>query len=317
MQRREMLEALAAFSLLSVAPGAALASAGTVTVQAADSQGRLHAVSVPFDPRRLAVADFAVLDTLNAWGLGGRVAGLAKQQRLPSCARYFEKGNGIEDLGSLREVDLERLMALEPDAIFASARLRRKFAELGKIAPVVSLPVDWEAGDLASFIRITETLGRIFGKESRAKADIDRVKARVARIAKAAKGRSCLLGMVTSAHVNLLGDKARCSIVGRELGFKNLASGANATHGSESSFELILKLNPEYLFILDRDSAIGRQGAKLARDVLENELIASTRAAKEKKIIYLNAAAWYLGEGGAGSMNIMLDDVARALKIKA
>ena len=77
-----------------------------------------------------------------------------------------------------------------------------------------------------------------------------------------------------------------------------------------SSFELILKLNPEYFFVLDRDSAIGRQGAKLARDVLDNELIASTRAARQKKIIYLNAAVWYLSEGGVQSMNLMLDDVA-------
>lgn len=316
MQRREMLEALGALSLLAAAPGA-FAAGKTVTVQAADSAGKLHPVAVPFDPKRIAVADFAVLDTLDAWGLGKRVAGLTKQQRLPSCAKYFEKKNGIEDLGSLREIDLERLMSLEPDAIFASARLRRKFAELGKIAPVVSLPVDWEAGDVASFIRITETLGSIFGKEAQAKADIARVKARIAKIAKAAKGKTALIGMVTSAHVNLLGDKARCSVIGRELGFKNLAVGANATHGSESSFELILKLNPEYLFILDRDSAIGRQGAKLARDVLDNEIIASTRAAKEKKIVYLSAGAWYLGEGGVGSMNVMLDDVARGLGIKA
>lgn len=79
---------------------------------------------------------------------------------------------------------------------------------------------------------------------------------------------------------------------------------ANATHGVESSFELILKLNPEYFFVLDRD-------------VLDNELIASTRAARQKKIIYLNAAAWYLSEGGVQSMNLMLDDVAGALGMKA
>lgn len=320
MLRRNLLRALGALPLsFSALPPALAAAAGSgrITISAADASGQYGSVTVPANPKRLAVADFAVLDTLDRWGLGSRVAGLTKQQRLPYLSRYFERKNGIEDLGSLREIDLERLMSLEPDVIFASARLRRKFAELNRIAPVVCLPVDWAAGDLSSFVRITKTLGALFGAESKARSDIEAVQKRVHRISARARGRTALIGMVTSAHVNLLGDRSRCSLIGRDLGFKNLAGSANATHGVESSFELILKLNPEYFFVLDRDSAIGRQGAKLARDVLDNELIASTRAARQKKIIYLNAAAWYLSEGGVQSMNLTLDDVAGALGMKA
>lgn len=316
MQRRTLLGAMGALAFtLSAAP--ARAARATVTITAADASGKYVPVTVPRNPGRLAVADFAVLDTLARWGLGGRVAGVPKQQSLPYLARFFGKNNGVADLGSLREIDLERLMALEPDVIFASARLRRKFSELGRIAPVVSLPVDWQAGDSASFERITGTLGEIFGEQERARRDIEAVRGRIRRIASRSRGRTALVGMVTSAHVNLLGNSARCSLIGRELGFRNLAASSNATHGVESSFELILKLNPEYFFVLDRDSAIGRQGAKLARDVLDNELIASTRAAKEKKIIYLNAPAWYLAEGGVTAMNLMLDDVGHALGMKA
>ena len=44
--------------------------------------------------------------------------------------------------------------------------------------------------------------------------------------------------------------------------FKNIAHGANTDHGSESSFELLVKLNPDFIFVCDRDSAISRPGAR-------------------------------------------------------
>jgi iron complex transport system substrate-binding protein len=311
MQRRTFIGALGALSLAGA--GTAARAAETIAIEAADAAGRWKRVTLPASPQRLAVADFAVLDTLDAWGLGGRIKGLTKMQKLPYAAKYFAKDNGIAYLGSLREVNLEGLMDLSPDVIFASARLRRRFGELSRIAPVVSLPVDWNLGDAASCERITTSLGTLFGREVEAEKAIADARARIARLREKARGHTALVGLVTSAHVNLLGDKARCSVIGREIGFTNLAAGANATHGSESSFELIMKLDPEYLFVLDRDSAIGREGAKLARDVLDNELIRGTRAARENKIVYLDAPAWYLAEGGVRAMDRMLGDIERAL----
>ena len=96
-----------------------------------------------------------------------------------------------------------------------------------------------------------------------------------------------MVGLVTSAHFNLLGNKARCALIGNEFGFQNVAQNANANHGNEASFELLLKLNPDYIFVLDRDSAIARPGAKVAADVMNNELVARTKAKAEGHIVYL------------------------------
>ena len=294
--------------------GPAAAEEKTITITACDPAGKPLAVTLPYDPQRIAVADLAALDTLNAWGLGKRIVGLTKAEKLPYLGDYFKPDNGITNLGSLREIDFEALMAAEPDVILISGRLRRKFADLQKIAPVVYLPIDWQNGVFRSFEHNTRVLASVFGREKRAEADIARLRSEITDLAKAVNHRTALVGMVTASHVNLLGDKARCSLIGNEMGFENLAKDADATHGSEASFEYLLKLNPEYFFVLDRDSAIGREGAKLAADVLDNELIASTRAKKEGKIIYVNPQAWYLGEGGIRSMEIMIDDVRRALK---
>ena len=299
MQRRHLIAGMVAAALM----GPAAAEEKTITITACNPAGKPLAVTLPYDPQRIAVADLAALDTLNAWGLGKRIVALTKAEKLPYLGDYFKPDNGITNLGSLREIDFEALMAAEPDVILISGRLRRKFADLQKIAPVVYLPIDWQNGVFQSFEHNTWVLATIFGREKRAEADVARLRSEITDLAKAANHRTALVGMVTASHVNLLGDKARCSLIGNEMGFENLAKGADATHGSEASFEYLLKLNPEY-----------REGAKLAADVLDNELIASTRAKKEGKIIYVNPQAWYLGEGGIRSMEIMIDDVRRALK---
>ncbi len=310
MQRRHLVAGMALATLM----GTASAGQKTMTIMACDAAGKPLEVTLPFDPKRIAVADLAALDTLNTWGLGKRIVGLTKTEKLPYLGDYFKPDNGIVNVGSLREIDFEALMAAEPDVIIISGRLRRKFADLQKIAPVVYLPIDWQNGVFQSFEHNTRVLASVFGLEKRAEADLTRLRTEITDLAKTVNHRTALVGMVTAAHVNLLGDKARCSIIGNEMGFDNLAKGANTTHGSEASFEYLLKLNPEYFFVLDRDSAIGRQGAKLAADVLDNELIASTRAKKEGKIIFVNPQAWYLGEGGIESMGIMINDVREALK---
>ena len=65
--------------------------------------------------------------------------------------------------------------------------------------------------------------------------------------------------------------------------------------------------------MLDRDSAIARPGAKLAADVMKNELVDRTKAKQENHIVYLSAASWYLADGGYTSMNKQFEDVEKAL----
>ena len=56
----------------------------------------------------------------------------------------------MTNLGTLKEIDLEGLMAAEPDVIFISGRLAKKYDELSKIAPVVFMTADQEKGTFKS-----------------------------------------------------------------------------------------------------------------------------------------------------------------------
>ena len=245
--------------------------------------------------------------------MGERIVALPQTTALPYLPQYFKKSKKVTNLGTLKEIDLEGLMAAEPDVIFISGRLAKKYDELSKIAPVVFMTADHEKGTFKSFSDNLMNLAKIFGKEAAAQADIDHFTGRIDRIRAASAGKTAVVGLVTSAHFNLLGNKTRCALIGNEFGFQNVAQNANANHGNEASFELLLKLNPDYIFVLDRDSAIARPGAKVAADVMNNELVACTKAKAEGHIVYLSAASWYLADGGYTSMNLQFQDIEKAL----
>ena len=318
LSRRTLIGGCAAAALTAAFPlVSSAAAARTVRAATLNETGRSVEIDVPFNPGRVAVIDAATLDVLDHWGLGGRIVAMPRTTVVPYLSKYFEKGAPGVDTGTLKEVDMEALMAAEPDVIFISGRLAKKYRELSRIAPVVYMTTDRTIGSMASFNRNLLNLARIFGLEQRARDDAAGFAARLEVIAEQARGKTALVGLVTSAHVNLLGDQARCSLIGREFGFQNIAASASANHGNESSFELLLKLNPDYLFVLDRDSAIARPGARVARDVLNNPIVARMKASRENHIAYLTPAAWYLAEGGVQAMDIMFSDVERALGIKA
>lgn len=137
--------------------------------------------------------------------------------------------------------------------------------------------------------------------------------ARIDVLKKAAAGKSAIIGMVTSSNFNTLGNGSRCSLIGNEIGFTNLADDVDTTHGNESSFELLVDKNPDYIFVLDRDSAINAEGAKLAQEVMNNELVQQTAAYQNDHIVYLTPTVWYLAEGGISALDTMLKDLEAGL----
>ena len=75
-----------------------------------------------------------------------------------------------------------------------------------------------------------------------------------------------------------------------------------------------MQKNPDYLFVMDRDAAIGTAGAQLAREVVENELVMDTDTYKNGRIVYLaHPAVWYTAEGGISALDMMLADLESAL----
>lgn len=286
----------------------------TIVVSTLNGAKETIELEVPYDPQRVAVLDMAVLDMLDNWNLGDRIVGMPKAQKIDYLMKYNDKEE-IVNLGTVKEVDMEALMETEPDLIFIGGRLSSQYDALSEIAPVVFVSNDYEKGIVQSTKDNAAMIASIFGKEDLAKEQTDAFDERIATLAKAAQGKTAVIGMVTSSNFSTLGNGSRGSLIGREAGFTNLAVDVDSTHGNESSFELLVQLDPDYIFVLDRDMAIQTEDAKLAQEIMENELVQKTKAYQNGNIVYLTPSVWYLAEGGITAMDIMIQDLENGLGI--
>lgn len=270
-------------------------------------------LEVPYNPERIAVLDMASLDILDNLGMGDRVVGSASTS-LEYLTDYVDNEE-VANLGTIKEADLEAVMECDPDVIFIGGRLASSYDALSEIAPVVFLSTESELGIVKSVTKNAETIASMFGLEDEVSKKTEGFDERIKALKKTAEGKTALVGMTTSGSFNLMGNDGRCSIVGREVGFENLtAAESTSTHGNEASFETVVEKNPDYIFVMDRDSAIGADGAQTAKEIVENELVMGTDAYKNGRIIYLeHPAVWYTEEGGITALNIMLSDLENAL----
>ena len=311
---KKLFSVLLALSMLLVG-AMAMAESETVMIQSLNGAGEEIELTVLANPKRIAILDMASLDILNSLGVSDRVVGSATT-KLPYLSDIVI-AEDVANLGTIKEADLEAVMACEPDVIFIGGRLSKNYDALSEIAPVVYLSTDSELGVVESVRKNAGIVASMFGLEDKVDELMSGFDARIATLAEAAKDKTAIVGMCTSGSFNVMGNDGRCSIIGREIGFENVGVDANidtATHGNEASFEFVVKQNPQYIFVLDRDAAINVEGAQLARDIMENELVMGLDAYQEGHVVYLaNPAVWYTAEGGVTALDIMLSDIESAL----
>lgn len=302
MTRRQSLLNLGVVLTLPWAAGSALAQ--TMTVQQASG-----AVTVPVKPKTIVVFDLASLDCLRA--LGAEVKGVPDFKMPPVLAQY--NGKDYAKVGSLFEPDYEAVKALKPDVIVAGGRSATKVEALSKIAPTLDLTVD-NTKPVDSAFKHLKLLGQMVGAEAKAdelikamQADIDKLRGLTSN-----KGDGLMI-MTNGGKLSAYGPGSRFGMLHDVYGVPAANKDIKVSgHGQAISFEFILKTNPDWLFVLDRDAAIGREGASAGK-LLDNPLVNATKAAKKKQIVYLNSANWYLlGNASPGSLH---EDVSQLISV--
>ena len=294
----------------------------TITIQALNANRELVDIEVPYDPERIAILDMPALDIVDALGLGDRIVGSAKVTIEYLTDYNPDDSNGaIMNLGTVKTADLEKVAACEPDIIFIGGRLSSVYADLEAIAPVVYLGVDYEKGILESTKSNAKTIATIFGKEAEVDGMFTDFQPRIDTLNAVLSGKDVLLGMYNSNALGLMGTESQLNIIAKELGANNLGESVGeaqkATHGEEASWETIITLNPEYMFILDRSTATEAVDESVmgAREVIENDLIKELDVYKNGKIVYFieHANVWYTSTGGVHALDTMLADLESAL----
>ncbi len=186
---------------------------------------------------------------------------------------------------------------------------------------VVYLGVDYEKGVVQSTADNAKTIASIFGKEAEIDAKMTGFQERIDALKTVIAGKDVLLSMYNNNAMSIMDTESQLNIIAKEMGGNNLGETVGevekATHGEDASWETIVSLNPEYIFVLDRSTATGAadEGILGAKEVIENDLIKELDVYKNGKIVYFieHANVWYTSTGGIQALDTMLADLEAAL----
>ena len=250
-------------------------------------------VSLPINPAPLVVYDMTLLQDLAALDIA--VAGAPSG--LPLDNLHSETQPDPEEVGTVFEPDLEALNAMQPQAILVGSRMAEKYDALSSIAPTLDMTID-TANIYESSKQRLHDLGALFGKSAQAaklQGNIDNLIEQT-QAATQDKGEG-LVVMVNGNKLSVYGDKSRYGFIHTVLDIPMADDQvSDARHGQPISFEYIQKVNPDWLFVLDRSAAIGEDSIG-AKAVLDNPLVAQTNAWSKDQVVYLSPDS-YLAFGG-------------------
>jgi len=302
---------IATFRKLAATLLAGVLIAGSATAQEVTVEHAQGTTSVPVNPAVVFSYDYASIDTLTS--LGVTVTGAPPLSgRSPSWVP-----EGMIDIGSLFEPDYEEINATQPDLTIVAGRSADAYRELSRMVPTIDLTF---ADDLYGGLKAnTRILAEIFGKEAEAGEALAALENRIERLRPVvAEGGNGLLLMVSGGSLSLLNPSTatagRGALLFQTLGLEpTIADVESATHGEPVSFEFLLRYDPDWLFVIDRDAAIGTEDAQPAAAALDNELMRQTAAWQNDRIVYVDPFNWYIISGaGLNTMNEMLDEIETA-----
>jgi iron complex transport system substrate-binding protein len=281
--------------------------ANTITIE--HVQGK---TDVPENPKKIVVFNIATLDIIDALNIPVSAVPQSDVHLPDFLSKYSDKA--YTNVGTLFEPNYEVLSSIQPDVIIAGGRATDAYKKLNDIAPTLSLDID-PKDFLGSLTQRTEQLGTIFNKQNEAKKLINDFNQKIEQLKpKTSATGSALVIMVNGGKMSAYGPKSRFGFVFDILGFQPATTFQEAgRHGNAVTSEFILSVNPQWLFVLDRDNAIGNKEAQSAQQVLNNDLIQKTAAWQNKQIIYLDSTSMYIA-GGIQTYSRLMDQISEALQ---
>lgn len=268
-------------------------------------------VTLPISPQRVVVMDVGALDVLDDLNLGNRVVAMAKQG-IPNYLKSYVDAKDVINAGGLMEPNFERIHGAKPDLIIIGMRQLKDYDQYVEIAPTYVYELD-NTDLLASVIKNIKDLGKLFeieeATETRLNTLLTHLEEEKQRISES--DAKAMFVMYNNGKFSTYGRNSRFGFVFDNFGVVPSSEEIQtSTHGASVSTEYILDRNPDILFIVDRNAAIG-EGA-IQKKGIENAMIQQTNAYQNGKMIYLDPQAWYIANGGLQSMEQSLKEVGEA-----
>lgn len=300
-------------ALLMTACSSGQAGLQEETIEITDAQDNV--VQAPLNPDKLAVFDYALLDIIDALGFSESVAVTSSN---PKPAYLEETYKDTPTAGTLHEVDLEAAMSTEPDMALVATRSADAYSSLSEYVPTADFSLTQESPFISMEYNVNQ-IAKIFQAEDEANkilSDLDSQRQEIKDEAEKSSQKA-LMVLYNQDEISVYGPGGRFGHIYDDFGFESADLNIEqSNHGMQVSYEYLLEVDPDIIFVLDREIARSTKdgaGSEATSAFQNHPLTESLSAKKNNQIYYVTPDAWYIGNGGLQAYQIMIDDVAEAL----
>lgn len=256
-----------------------------------DDSGREIALSQK--PQRIVVTSASFLEPLYA--AGGEVVG-----RPISKNKSFEPAKNAADIGTVYQIDSEKLLACQPDLVIINKGMNEKLSNILEENKIPFFVVDMKSYD--SVKKNIQTFAAITGQPEKGKKIIDDMDAKIKNITdklpKETKRVAILHSTAQGLSVQLEGSIA--GNVTKILGWENVAAGMDSISGKSDtapySLETLIEQNPEIIFVTSMGN-IDEIKENINATIAENSAWQTIPAIKNGKLFFLPQDLFLLSPG--------------------
>jgi iron complex transport system substrate-binding protein len=255
-------------------------------------------------PTRVVVLDSGELD--DVLSLGITPVGLANPESAAGQPSYLaDKLDGVTDVGTINNLDLEAIAALDPDLILGSKlRADQLYPQLSQIAPTVfsirpGFP--WKE----NFLLVADAVG----EENEAVEVLNTYQQRADAIGASVEGAPTIsLVRFMSGKIRLYGNLSFIGVILQDVGLRRPAL--------QDVDELAVEVSPETITQAEGDrifyTSYGRPEDTGEATVVAGPLWNELEAVKDGRATRVSDETWFLALGPTGAM-LVLDDLENML----
>lgn len=255
-------------------------------------------------PERVVVLDTGELDDVLSLGLTP-VGMVTTEGANPVPSYLADQVADVATVGTINELNVEAIAALEPDLILGSQlRADKLYPQLSEIAPTVFSirpGYPWKENFLL--------VGDALGEEEKATEVLNEYADAVAGIGESvAPGTTVSMVRFLPDRLRLYGNKSLIGVVLKDAGLARPVSQEIDDLAAEISPENIAQAEGDYIFW----SSYGDPDATGETEVINSTAWNDLTAVKEGRASRVNDDVWFLGLGPTGAM-IIVEELAAAL----
>ncbi len=271
------------------------------------------------NPKKVITFSLGVADTFNYLGLntlGIEVFGLPKDgQPLPEMLKNFNDKK-YYDVGTLFDPDFNIIELINPDLIILDGRSAKYYSELKEKYPYINvLDASLTTYNIEDQEKIFNNLSGIFTNINNKLIElIEDFKTDFNKIKLVSTQYNAMFLQLNGDKLSVgIGKTGRYGLIFNEFGFKESDPNGNRlsenTHGASSidSVEYIYEVNPEIIFMMDRNMIT--ENHKSDDAFLREAALRDVKAIKNNYIYYLHPESWYTITGGANATIKMIEDI--------